>query len=771
MSKHIKSERAAGLLAAGYSVLVVDNKKMPLHKWKELQTRQGTKQEIDAYMEKPGAWRFGYACGYNDIFCVDVDLKVLPMELRAAMFDEFIGLVRDNIDGFDRKVSVHKTMNFGYHLTYRTVTDMGNLKLAVPVNTGIKPDGSNAVQALIETRSHGGYAIIYDESHNELDYTGIGLLTKEEHDCIISICKMWDERVEQQTVEQPKKDRTEFHATGITPWQDYDQKHTVFDVVGDEFKIIRQLSNKTVIKRHGATSAHSGYVFKDTGCMYLFSTGTAYPHEKLLSPFSLYALKHHGGDMSAAAKQLYAEGYGDRMKQPTPVALTTIKPVQIEKQAFPLDVFPEDIQRYITECSVTLGHNVDFMGAAMLWQLSVIVGNSIKIQVKKGWVESCIVWIAVVGRAGVGKTPAVSSIIRPLVEINSRKIREFRKKKEQFDAYAKMTKEQKANAEEVREPSRSQFIVNDVTIEALVELHEENPNAVGVYKDELAGWIKDMNKYRAGGDLEFHLSAFSNSPAYTTRKTVKDNYIHSPVIPVLGGIQPAVLNQMFTAEYRDNGFSDRLLLCYPDCNVERWNENEMTDDALQWYSDYILSLFAHINNDILIVDQDGDVQSRFIHLSPEARAELARIMDKITDRQNSEDEGEATKSILPKQKTYLPRFVILLHVLECYDACIPVTSTVPLDTLLKAERLVDYFITMAERVLQDGNEYNKMRASAGDKPVKTDAEKFASMFAANPNLKKTEAARILNVSRSQIYNWVREIEAAKKQKHEKASNR
>lgn len=763
MSKHIKSDRAKSLLSAGYSVIVVDEKKIPVHKWKEFQERHATEQEMDAFMARPTSWRFGYACGFNDVFCVDIDLKVLPMEARSAMFDEFIKFIRDNIDGFDRKVSVHKTLNFGYHLTYRTKTEMGNEKIAVPVNSGIKKDGANVVQALIETRSHGGYAIFYDECFNGLDYTAISTLTEDEHDCIIAICKMWDERVEEQQVEQPAKEKTEFKQAGVTPWQEYNQRHTVFDVVGDEFKVIRNLSSKTVIKRHGATSAHSGYVFKDSGCMYLFSTGTAYPHEKLLSPFSLYAYRYHNGDMSKAAKQLYSDGYGDRTKQPTPIELTSVEHKEIDKQAFPIDVFPKDIQNYVIECSNTLGHSVDFMGSGLLWMTSIIVGNSIKVTVKKGWVECCSVWIAVVGRAGVGKTPAISSIIRPVVELNSREIREYRKLKEKFEAYEKLSKDDKSNAVEVRKPRRSQFIVNDVTIEALVELHEENPNAVGVFKDELAGWIKDMNKYRAGGDLEFHLSAFSNSPAYTTRKTVRDNYIHSPIIPVLGGIQPAVLNQVFTDEYRDNGFSDRLLLCYPDCQVEKWNENEISDDLLQWYSDYVLSLYAHIRNDIMEVDEEGDVKSKFIRFDANARIEIGRIMDKITDRQNSEDESESTKSILPKQKTYLPRFAILLHVLECYDNGEVVTSDISKDTVLKAERLVDYFIAMAERVMQDSMDYNKLRASASDKVVKSDADRFAAMYAVNPNMKKTEAAKLLKVSRSQIYNWVREIEKANKQ--------
>ena len=761
MSKHIKLERGKSLLNAGYSLLVASEDKMPCHKWKELQERQWTEQELESATQNQKAWRYGYVTGYGGLFTVDVDLKALPLELRSSMWDEFIKFIRDNIDGFDRKVSVHRTLNFGYHLTYKTETDMGNEKLAVPCKTGLLKNGSTKHEALIETRGKGGYALLYDECENGLDYLNIGTLTKDEHDTIIGICKMWDERIDEQPIEQPKKEKTEYKSSGLTPWQDFNERNDVFDVLGDEFKIIRQLSTKIIIKRQGATSAHSGYVFKDTGCMYLFSTGTIYPHEKLLSPFAIYAHKHCGGDMSRAAKEIYGQGYGDRLKRETPPSLTVdVHQSPKVKNEFPLDVFPSSVANYVQECSNTLGHSVDYMGSGLLWMLSVIVGNSIKVEVKKGWGECVVVWIAIVGRAGVGKTPAINSIIRPLVDVNSREIREYRKMKEKYEAYAKLSKEEKLNAVEVRKPSRGQFIVNDVTIEALVELHEENPNAVGVFKDELAGWIKDMNKYRAGGDLEFHLSAFSNSPAYTTRKTVRDNYIHSPIIPVLGGIQPAVLNQVFTDEYRDNGFSDRLLLCYPDIQVEKWNENEIGDSLIDWYSDYILSLYGHIRSELRFNDE-GDVISSYVKFDKEAKKELARIMDKITDRQNSEQESESTKSILPKQKTYLPRFSILLHILDCYDNGEDFLRDINKETVLNAERLVDYFISMADKVMQDGVEFSKLRASASDKIVKSDAERFAAMYAVNPNLKKTEAASLLKVSRQQIYNWIKQIESTK----------
>lgn len=758
MSKHIKLERGKLLLSAGYSLLLAREDKQPAHAWKSLQTTAWTNEQLEKEIQRPNLWRYGYCTGYNDLFVVDVDLKVLPTELRKPFFDEFMSFVRDQINAFDSRVSVFRTVNQGYHLSYRTKTDMGNEKIAVPSNTGIKKDGKLAVEALIETRSHGGYAVLYDDCENGLDYTRVGYLDAEEHDTLISICKMYDERVEHLEVEQPKAQPKETKQTGVTPWQDYNERHTVFDVVGDEFKVIRQLASKTVIKRHGATSAHSGYVFKDSGCMYLFSTGTQYPHQKLLSPFALYANRYHNGDFSEAAKRLYADGYGDRVKQPLPEVVERLELPNVVKHQFPLDIYPKELQTYILECNRTLDSNVDYMGCGFLWMLSLMVGNSMKVRVKSGWDECGTIWVTVVGKAGVGKSPSLNNVIRPLIGANSREIREYQKKFREWDEYDKLTKKEKEIRPEVPCPIKKQFIVNDVTLEALVELHEENPNAVGVFKDELAGWIKDMNKYRAGSDLEFWLSTFSNQPAALNRKTVKNTYVHSPVIPVLGGIQPAVLNQIFTEEYKDNGFSDRMLLCYPDAYVEEYNENELSEELIGWYGDYVLELHSYIKNQLVELDEEREIKAHIVNMTTDAKKEWKRIYNRITEMQNSDDESEFTKSMLPKQKTYIPRFALLINTIDAYNNGEELTRDIDAETILKAEVLSDYFISMSKKVKVDSLEYNQMREVAQVKGVTNPKESCRKLWESNPNMNKTQVAELLQVSRKTIIRYVAEFE-------------
>lgn len=753
MSRIVKLNDGKRLLNAGYSIMVVDEDKKPMLSWKALQETPWTEKELEEQIKRPNVWRYGLITGFGGLFCIDIDLKVFEdVDDREPFFEEFISFVRDNIDSFDKKVAIYKTANFGYHLVYRVDTDLGNVKLA---------RRKGHAQAVLETRGVGGYIVVYDECTNGLDYTSVQKLTGEEHEIILGICRFFDDNQSEVVPDEPKQpEPTLQQPKGVSPWQEYNNRHEVMDVVGDEFKIVRNISSRYIIKRHGATSSHSGYIYKDTGCMYLFTTGTQYPSEKLLTPFALYTYRYHGGDYKAAARKLYEDGWGDRIVKKVGRIEQPIT-VDAESLEFPIDIFPQGIQHYILECHNTLGNSVDYMGVSMVWQLAVIVGNSCKVKVKAGWLEPACVWISAVGKAGIGKTPSVKNIVRPLSQINSREIKDYHRKYAKWKAYDSLHEKDKKTAVEVQEPKKTQFIVNDTTLEALIELHEENPNAVGVFKDELAGWIKDMNKYRQGGDLEQWLSSWSNEPIILNRKTVKNNYIDSPIIPVLGGIQPAILSDLFTAEKKDNGFIDRMLICFPDLEVDYYTEDELDEELLKWYSDYVRNMYSDIKNHIVRFDEDGEILPRTIKLSTDARKEWIRIFDTITDRQNSDAENEYMKSMLPKQKSYVPRFALLLNALEKYDEGKPMAGEISKSAMLKAERLSNYFIAMAKKLKLNITEVNKLKNIAASKAKSDEFEKFHAMLVLNPELNKSEAAEILNVSRQQLNRWEKEIRRAK----------
>ena len=62
-----------------------------------------------------------------------------------------------------------------------------------------------------------------------------------------------------------------------------------------------------------------------------------------------------------------------------------MKKIEIPKTdlIFPIDVFPEILQKYITANYQSLNNSIDYMGCSLLYTASIIIGNSTIVEVKK----------------------------------------------------------------------------------------------------------------------------------------------------------------------------------------------------------------------------------------------------------------------------------------------------------------------------------------------------------------------------------------------------
>lgn len=754
-----------------FSLITVGESKVPNFAWKPQQTKKLSKDKFTKQYEYkggistkegrelPATNNFGIVCGFEDLECVDVDLKVFSTAKEKKEFwSEYYSFLQDNILDFDEKFSIYKTKNEGYHIIYKTKRVEGNLKIA-------KLEGHT--EAIIETRGKGGYIFAYpDNCVNKRTYFDVDYVSDEDRSILMAISRTYD--FIDLTPKEPIKKKTIYVEGDITPWEDYNNKTSIFDIIGDDFEIKHRLetSKKYVIKRHGATSIHSGYVFKDSMFAYLFSTGTIYPHETLLTPFLAYSYKYHSGNTTDAASDLYKKGFGSRLKK----TLKENEPkLEIEKidtkpMDFPLDIFPKPIQSYILECNQTLNSSIDYMGCSLIWLISVCIGNSIHVEVKPGWTEPANIWMSIVGKAGWGKTPGIKQVISPLQKLNAKKVKNYYKDLEKFNYYDSLSKKEKQEHEEIFKPTKSQFIANDITIEALVDLHQENDNAVGVFKDELAGWLKDMNKYREGSDLEFWLSCWSGSPVILTRVTRSGSFIQNPFIPVLGGIQPTILNSFYTDENKENGFMDRVLLCYPDLVVDEFSEKNIDYNTISWFNENIVNFYEIINNKVMKRDSDGEIDPLVSKFSEGARKEYIKRFNQITHRQNDEEENEYLKSMYPKQKAYIARFSLLIHVFNDYFTDGGNALEISKDSMLKAIKLSNYFIETAKKIKNTSTEVNEYKRIIGLNKSKSRRDQVKAIWKSERDFNKSEVAGIIGVSRMTIHRYIKEFENEEQKK-------
>ena len=724
------------LINKGFSLITADKNKRPLGSWKDAQTTATDVEKFKSqFLSKGSEGVCGLVTGFNDLEVMDVDLKVFSTaQEKKEWFAEYISFLQDNIMDFNDKFVIYKTKNEGYHILYKTKRVEGNLKVA-------KLKGHS--QQVLETRGTGGYVVVYDKSYNKRSYLDIDYISDSDREILFAVSRSYN-FIDDVIVSVPKKEKNTAPSVGLTPWDDYNNKVSVLDIIGDEFDVVRMLKDRAVIRRHGADSAHSGYVYNDSGLMYLFTSGTSFEAEKGYNAFAVYSQLVHNGDFTAASRDLYSQGYGDRQVVEAPKEIVEEVDVDVVNDVeFPLEIFPQELQNYIINCSKTLNHSIDYMSSSLLFLTSIIVGNSLKIQVKRGWDEPASLWLSLVGKAGVGKTPSISSITFPLERLNNIEIKKYIEEAQKFEDYSNLNEKEKALASVVDKPKKTQFIVNDITLEALVELHNENPNGIGVLKDELAGFFKDMNKYREGGDKEHWLSSWTGKSINLNRKTAKSSFVENSFLPIMGGIQPGILDSFYTDENKDNGFLDRMLFSFPDLTIKPLSINEISQEQLDWYESYITTFYQSVKRNIKY-NEGGSVESTIARFTPEAFQEYLRIDKDITAIQEGDDEAENMKSMLPKIKGYIVRFALLINTLASHSDKNVIRGEVGMDSLLKAEKLYKYFVAMNKKLVNASYKRNRSKIFMDSK--KSSEENFKAIYKKNPSVTSKELAILIGVS-------------------------
>ena len=162
---------------------------------------------------------------------------------------------------------------------------------------------------------------------------------------------------------------------------------------------------------------------------------------------------------------------------------------------FPFEVFPLHIQQVITATNENLNFPIDFIGASLLYAVSVAIGNTHSVEVKKGFQQSAVIYLAIVGRAGTTKSHPLSFALQPIVEQDKRTYMQYEQQRQQYEQAINLSKKEREQQaiDEPTKPVWQKFLLSDFTPEALAEVHKFNKRGIGVYVDELAVWFKNFN--------------------------------------------------------------------------------------------------------------------------------------------------------------------------------------------------------------------------------------------------------------------------------------
>lgn len=694
----IKKQLAFNFLQKGFAVFPVDNNKVPIGSWKAYQDAPMSEVVFNSIFSDESQ-HVGIACGKGSkgVEVIDVDTKHAPEEDRESIKEEFIKIVSEQLPDYEKKVGIYETMSGGYHLIYRCRNYGRNEKIS-----NIKLDDGSYTN-LIETRGQGGYVVIYPYNKVKgLDYIELDYISDLDRKLLLSAAKYFNQ--EPETIKETYQRRSlSYVKDGLSVFEDFNNRSSTLDLLVEHgFTIVRELRGKITIRRPNATTPHSGYIFKDSGLAYLFSTGTVLPHEKTLDPVEVYTWLNHGGDYARASRDLYDKGYGDRKKE------VTIKKEKLDIESFPINCFPEFYSNYIMAMNKAQNLNIDFMASALLWVTSSIIGNSVKLKIKNGHVESACVWVVCVGDPGVMKSPSISAITEPFEDYSNSLLSEYINERRAYDqAMETMTPKERKEAN-LERPINKQIITTDPTIESLIDLHSNNQKGIALYRDELAGWIKDMNKYREGSDIEVYLSIFSGKSIVVNRKTQIPLSLKTPYVPVLGGIQPSILSSVLGENNKDNGFADRLLVAYPNSKVPDYTLNEIQQEHLDAYDEKINELISYVECSFPEEYEYDKIKPNILNLTDAGLELLVQHFNTLNRLQNKETEDTYIMSLYPKMQSYLARFAIILCILDGAESG-ETDLEVDVCHVNGANDLVNYYINCAKRLRGETVEKTELR--------------------------------------------------------------
>lgn len=363
--------------------------------------------------------------------------------------------------------------------------------------------------------------------------------------------------------------------------------------------------------------------------------------------------------------------------------------------SFPVEVFPDPIQKVIRATNEDLNFPIDFIGASLLYAASVAVGNTHCVEVKKGFQQSAVLYLAIVARAGTSKSHPLSFALQPIVDQDKRTYRQYEQQRQEYDQAVSLSKKEREQRiiDDPIKPIWQKFLLSDFTPEALAEVHKFNKRGIGVYVDELAGWFKNFNRYNKGSEMEFWLSQWSGQPINIDRKTGEPVFIPLPFISVAGTIQKGILNELAKDSRAQNGFIDRILFVIPD-NIQKeyWSETELHHGISENWDRIISNLLN------LSVSQDDTLNPvpEVLKFTTEAKQVLFKWQKENTDQCN-QAENESVSGILSKMDMYVLRLALILEMMR-YACNESDKHSISVEAVKGAIKLVEYFKNSAIKV-------------------------------------------------------------------------
>jgi putative DNA primase/helicase len=378
---------------------------------------------------------------------------------------------------------------------------------------------------------------------------------------------------------------------------------------------------------------------------------------------------------------------------------------------FDARLLPTALRPLVVDVAERMQVPLDFPAAAVMLCLAGAANRRALVQPKDGdpsWTVVPNLWGAVIGLPGYLKTPSLQALTRILNRIqtgwraeHAEAMRQYAQEKEKFDLRLTAWKDEFKRAakkgrpaparplDEPEKPQLRRLLVNDATFEAMHEMMAANPAGILVVRDELAGWLAQLDKPGREGERAFCLQAWNGDTPFTLDRIGRGT-IHVPncCMSMLGGITPGRLRSYLADALQDGPANDGLIqrfqvLVWPDTDPEWVPVNKPANESAEFEAERIFRR---------VVELDAENPRRFFFDDGAQElfwAWLAELEAKVRDNELH----PALISHLAKYRSLMPSLALL----SCL-AGEPASESISLDDARRAAAFCEYYESHARRV-------------------------------------------------------------------------
>ena len=225
-------------------------------------------------------------------------------------------------------------------------------------------------------------------------------------------------------------------------------------------------------------------------------------------------------------------------------------------------LLPDAFRPWLSDVAERTQCPPEYPAVGAIVALEWVIGRGCAIRPKRhdDWSVVPNLWGALVGPPSAMKTPAVRQAMRPLAAVARKASEQHAERayeREAIEARLKSLRNEmqqaakkgedlgllKARFEELmdeaqQEDAERRFIVYDATVEKLGELLASSPRGLLLFRDELAGFLKSLDKVGHENDRAFYLEAWNGDGRYIYDRIARGTIvIEAACVSLLGTIR------------------------------------------------------------------------------------------------------------------------------------------------------------------------------------------------------------------------------------------